>query len=319
MTQTSIAAVVLQYGQWQKTANCVESLLKSTLPPKWIIVVDNASTDDSVAQMEAWLLAQAKNAGDFAVMQAKKPIPKASLILLQMTANGGYAAGNNAGMAIAMELGADAVLIINNDAVLAPTALQEMATALFHTQKPGLCGPIIVYPLPGEPVQCLAGGRTNYLTGLSSFIGEKLTLNEALKINPQLVEKQLNFICGACVLASSAFLKEIGPMNECFFLYCEEEDWALRAKNKYDLTFASKAVCYHHEGASTGFSRHSFHWQSGLRIFLSRLRLAWLHHPLYIPTVILGCFYAGVRLLCKRWITAPLLTIGSKLEKHHKK
>lgn len=314
MGQIKVAAVVLQYGQWEKTAACVESLLQSTMRPAWVIVVDNASPDDSARRMEELL--RSRVGQDLAVFTDITQTEYSPLILLRLKHNGGYAAGNNAGIRIALAAGADAVLIINNDAEVAGEAIASMAQTLFNAPRPGLCGAMIVYPKAGEPIQCLAGGHTNYLTGISSFIGEKLTARSAQKIAAAKVESELNFICGACVMASSSFLHDIGLMDEGYFLYCEEEDWALRAKGKYTLSYAANARCYHHEGATTGFGRHSFSWKPGLRIFLSRLRLAWIHHPYYIPTVILGCCYAGARLVRKQIVN---LLKNALSDKTHKK
>lgn len=297
MSKPKIAAIVLQYGHWQQTAASVSSLLRSTLVPDWIIVVDNASPDDSAARIEEWL-GQAGRA-PLVACAGSKPVP-APLILLKLAKNGGYAAGNNAGLALAMDFGADAMLLLNNDARLESGALAAMWRAIAASRRPGLCGALIAYPEPWRSVQCLAGGHTNFATGLSSFTGENLSLAEAAAIKKDDVEKTLNFICGACVLASRQFVRDVGFLDEGYFLYCEEQDWAIRARGAFDLVYAPDALCIHHEGASTGWSRHSFQWNSGLRLLISRLRLAVRHHPQYLPLVAVCCVYATGRQFCKR-------------------
>lgn len=292
-----IAAIVLQYGQWQKTRESVLSLLRSTMAPWRVVVVDNASPDDSASQIHSFLASQ----GPVAHIQRSGERAKEKLVLLQMASNGGYASGNNAGIDAAP--GADGYLILNNDATVAPNALEIMWRRLQKSLRPGLCGPTIAYPAaPGaqQTIQCCAGGHTNYSTGLSTFTGEGLTVHEAMALNQQDVEQNLNFICGACVLASGEFVREVGPMDEGFFLYCEEQDWALRAGKHFSLAWAPEALCIHQEGASTGWSRQSFHWLSGLRLMRSRLRLALRHHPWHLPTVALGCIFAAGRLLGKK-------------------
>ena len=299
MAFPQIAAIVLRYGQWQKTATCVDSLLKSALQPAWVIVVDNASADDSGARIETWLAGRAGQRVQVAGGDACG-MPPARLTLIKRKNNAGYAAGNNAGIRLAREWGADAYLIVNNDARLTSSALGAMWERLDRGPRPGLCGPLLVYQRPDEPVQCCAGGFTNYVTGLSTFSGAGLSIAQAQSMEAERIEAGLNFICGACLLVSSAFIEKVGLMDEGYFLYCEEQDWALRARGKFDLAYAPDAVVYHDEGATTGWNRYAFQWRSSLRMFRSRLRLAWLHHPWFLPTVFTGCFFAACRLAMKR-------------------
>lgn len=297
MVRPRITATVLQYGHWASTVESVRSLLRSRLQPQRIVVVDNASPDDSCAQIAAWLASQ----GPFTEVAPGDPPADTQLVLLVMPVNGGYAAGNNAGLR--QQPDADAWLILNNDAILTPESLGTMYRAMQSSSRPGLCGPTIAYPaIAGEEsiVQCCAGGHTNYLTGLSSFTGEGLTVSEARKLDTWAVEENLNFICGACVLASKHFIAQVGLLDERFFLYCEEQDWVLRAREGFSLTWAKDALCIHQEGVSTGWNRQTFHWESGLRLLRSRLRVAFIHHPVYLPTVALGSLFATGRILLRK-------------------
>lgn len=299
MAVPNIAAIVLQYGQWHKTVQCLKSLLASSLPPKWIIVVDNASADNSADNVENWC--KTLHGIQFRSVRGMDPAPDpARLTLIKLAANGGYAAGNNAGLALARSWNADAFLIINNDARVTPEALGAMWNRLSSSRKPGLCGPLLVYSRARQPIQCCAGGQTNYITGLSSFSGAGIPLEHAGKLNAEQIEAGLNFICGACFLVSRSFLETVGFMDEGYFLYCEEQDWALRARGRFDLSYAPDALVYHDEGASTGWNRYAFQWRSSLRMFRSRLRLAWRHHPWYLPTVVAGCVFAALRLGIKK-------------------
>ena len=56
------------------------------------------------------------------------------------------------------------------------------------------------------------------------------------------------------MLVSRDFLDEVGLMDESYFLYYEETDWAMRGKERYRLAYADDAVVYHKEGASIGSS-----------------------------------------------------------------
>lgn len=296
-----IAAIVVQYGHWHKTAECIQALSNSSLAPAWIIAVDNASPDDSCLALENWLKEFAGTnltSVEVSVQPEQKPF-----VLLKSGSNDGYAAGNNLGINLGLAWGADAFLIINNDAWPDTFALEAMWKRLSTSARPGLCGALLVYPTPDNLVQCCAGGHTNYITGLSRFSGANLNLAQAQAQNASEIEKKLNFICGACALASAEFVRQVGLLDEGYFLYCEEQDWALRAKNRFDLVYAPDALVYHHEGSSTGWNRYSFKWAPSFRLMTSRLRLAWRHHPHYLPIVACASAYAAGRILLKKLAT----------------
>ena len=63
---------------------------------------------------------------------------------------------------------------------------------------------------------------------------------------------QMDFVIGASMLASRPFLENVGLMEESYFLYFEELDWAMRAKGKFKLGYARESVIYHKEGATIG-------------------------------------------------------------------
>ena len=63
---------------------------------------------------------------------------------------------------------------------------------------------------------------------------------------------RMDYINGASTLASRSFLEKIGLMEESYFLYFEEMDWAMRARGKFALGYARDSVIYHKEGATIG-------------------------------------------------------------------
>jgi GT2 family glycosyltransferase len=109
------------------------------------------------------------------------------------------------------------------------------------------------------------------------------------------VEKDLNFIAGACVMASRAFVETVGLMDEGYFLYCEEQDWAYRAAGRFDLVYAPEALVFHKGGRSTGWNGQSFNLKALCRLTRSRIRCTLLHHPLMLPTVLLFTCCAALR------------------------
>lgn len=115
------------------------------------------------------------------------------------------------------------------------------------------------------------------------------------------VEYEVNYICGACVIASRTFVERVGLMDEGYFLYCEEQDWSYRAGDEFDLAYAPEALVWHREGASTGWNgRSPLSVRPLLRLTASRLRCTWHHYPQYLPTVMIGIVFAALRLFARK-------------------
>ncbi len=312
--EVRVGVVILNYNGWQDTIACAESVLGSVPPPAWLIIVDNASTNDSLRWLRHW----AAGRMDFALpeMGTPKPCPKplpireldedvasqaasAPLTLLRRKSNTGYAAGNNAGIRLLMSWGADAVWILNNDTVVDKNALGAMRRRLFAKRRPGLCGSLVCYQDSGL-VQCRAGGRTNPWTGLSVLDGNKETVSQAAETDAAEVEARLDFIYGASIMASRDFIEQVGLMDERYFLYCEEQDWVYSAKGRFDLAYAPDALVWHKEGACTGFSHAKFNARRLISLTRSRLLLTAKHVPLALPSVCLSIVYAAVRMAWRR-------------------
>ena len=65
------------------------------------------------------------------------------------------------------------------------------------------------------------------------------------------VERQMVYVMGASMLASAAFVREVGLLQEDYFLYGEEIDWALRARGRFSLAYAPASHVFHKSGATS--------------------------------------------------------------------
>lgn len=290
-------AVVLNYNGWRNTIDCIKSLLASDVRPTWIIIVDNASTDDSVSSLRSW--AQKTEYTFYEDTDPNAILPKGSLLLLRASKNGGYAAGNNLGLRVLMANGADAFWILNNDVVVAHDAMQAMLERLFSKNRPGLCGARIYYT-GTDKIQCRAGGVTCYWTALSTLDGNGASTAQALSELPEAIESRINFIYGACVMASRSFVESVGLMDERFFLYCEEQDWAYSAKGGFDFAYADRAVVWHKEGCSTGHSYRRANVKALLLLARSRLLLTRKHYPYALPIVAFSICFSALRMVWRK-------------------
>lgn len=292
-------AVILNYNGWRDTIACANSLLASVERPAWIVIVDNASTDGSVQALRQW--AETAGCPWYECADPTTTVPRGSLILMQAGKNGGYAAGNNLGLRLLLANGADAFWILNNDVVVAPDAMRAMLDRLFSKKRPGLCGARIHYA-GTDMIQCRAGGTACRWTALATLDGYRFSIRKALATPPEVVESRINFIYGACVMASRNFVQSVGLMDERFFLYCEEQDWAYSAKGKFDLAYAEKAAVWHKEGSSTGHSYRHVNIKALLLLARSRLLLTRKHFPYALPVVALSICFSALRMLWRRAI-----------------
>lgn len=295
--------VILNYNGSRDTIACAQSVLNGNALPSWLVLVDNASTDDSVEQLRQW----AKGAGLF-LLEAEDAMPsppRGSLVLVLAPQNRGYAAGNNLAVRLLMAWGADAVCMLNNDVVLEKEVLGAMFHRLFSKPRPGLCGARVQF-MGTDRVQCRAGGRVSPWTALAALDGYGFSIHRALSESAEAVEARINFIYGACVMVSRNFVETVGLMDERYFLYCEELDWSYSAKGRFDLAYASDAVVWHREGGSTGHSWRRVSAKALLLLTRSRLLLTWKHKPWALPTVGASIMFAAARMVWRRLVSKPV-------------
>ena len=292
--------VILNYNGWRDTVGCLESVMRIREPIR-VIVVDNASPDESERHLQAWGESALPEINARRTRDGLRPftfervaagtLPKdgggATLTLIQAGRNAGYAAGNNVGIRFALAQGCDCVWILNNDTVVEPDALTWLLARVREEPRIGLCGSTLVYQARPEIVQALAGSRFRRWRGWGVEIGAGSML--AQRPDAPAIEGQLSYINGASTLATRAFIETVGLMEESYFLYWEEIDWAYRARSRFKLGYAPNSVVHHKVGASIG-TRHEG------------------------PQSALAEFYMirGAILFCRRysWVSLPGMLLG---------
>lgn len=297
------AVIVLNYGNAPDTVACLRALAGMSARPGQVIVVDNHSRDDSAVRiMRAW----SSFASPVPVREEAicGPLPAAARQFLVLRAvNGGFSAGNNAGIRLALrDRECRAVWLLNNDALPEPAALEALCRRMSEASAPGIVGSTIVYAHDRRTVQTLAGGRLNRLLGTTSALGGGRELDNALRLWPrERVERHLDDIIGASMLVRRVVLETAGLLDERFFLYGEETEFCLRARKAgFRCAWAPDSVVYHREGGTTGagsaiegrmFRRPAWVDYLGLR---NRMYMMRKHYPWALAPVALS--YLGVML-----------------------
>lgn len=239
--------IVLNWNGADDTLACLDSLAALTYPNFNVIVVDNGSADDSLGKLRAY----------------SAPY---SLVLLETGANLGFSGGNNVGIKRALEHGADYVLLLNNDTVVDPGLLDAFVAAAKRFPDAGVFSAKIYFH--AEPNRIwYAGARWNTKAARFEQVGEGV-LDDGLSFSNIC---ETDYACGCAFFVPSERLREIGLLDDNFFLYFEETDWCYRAKEAgYPSIFVPDAKLWHKVSVSFGGEG------SPLALyFITRNRLLW--------------------------------------------
>lgn len=269
--------VILNWNGWQDTIECLESVYCQDYKNFKVIVCDNASEDNSIQHIQAWAQGteQFRLSNDSPVFSltssvVTKPIntrvispenseseknsseKQAELIIIETGGNLGFAGGNNVALRYAQQQDDfDFVWLLNNDTVIEAHCLSHMVNYSQKYSGPNLCGSKIMFYDNPDVIQALGGNGYNKWTGNASMTyGRGKSVYE--KIDHRYYESRLAYITGASLLLPKSFLREIGLMEESYFLYYEEIDWCIRNNGAYSLCYAPDAKVYHKEGSSIG-------------------------------------------------------------------
>ncbi len=298
-----MGVILVNYRRAEDTIECLESLLRSSIPLR-VVVVDNESGDGSMDAIAAWAAGQRPSVPADASMAAftqpslPKPVaavrltaaaaaaadPGPAMTLIDAGRNGGFAAGNNAGLVhLQRDPDLEYFWLLNNDTIVEPGAAAALIARFDAAPRVGMCGTMVRFYWQPELVQALGGHRFNAFTGRSLGIG--CGTAASAPFDPAAVTSQTDFVLGASLAVSRPFLDTIGLMDEGYFLYFEEVDWAAQSRGRFDIGFASAATVFHKEGSSIGSSstrggRSAF---SDYWLTRSRLRFTRRHNPLLLP------------------------------------
>ena len=234
-----ISIVILNYNGLSETLECLESIKACEVGNNSIeiIVVDNNSSDGS-----GGALSKLKD-----------------INLIENRQNLGFSGGNNVGIKKAIARGSDAVLILNNDTIVDKSLFTNLISALkvadivspkiyfapgfeFHKKryKKEELGKVIWY----------AGAKIDWQNIIGAHIGvDEVDTGQFAK------SRQIELATGACMFVKSEVFKKIGFFDEKYFLYLEDMDFCVRAKNQnFRILFNPKAIIWHKNASASGGS-----------------------------------------------------------------
>lgn len=224
-----VVIIVLNWNRRDETLACLASLEQANLHGAAVTVVDNGSHDGSVDAV-------------------RTRFPWAHIIALGE--NRGFAGGNNAGVRDALEKGAEAVVLLNNDTEVSRDFLEPLLwTANGEPKAAGVSG------------VALRMDRRDLLDAawLTIYWGHGIVWHHGVNALPgEGFDKpcQIDAGIGCLFLMRSDALREVGLLDEAYFAYHEEVDWCHRARKAgYLIYYQPFSHIWHHGSKSTDTRR----------------------------------------------------------------
>ena len=270
----AVAVVLVNWNSGQDVIECLDSLLAQAYSNFHVFVVDNDSRDRSIEQIGEWCAAPRPQSGwcahdGVARVTDRSPItpitvrivdrPDQALpppregcqvTLIRSGGNLGFAGGCNVGIRAAGFGTYDFFWFLNTDTVVHQDALRALTRRGQSDARIGMIGSTLRYYDRPDVVQALGGSLMETETLTTRHIGAGLRVDSP-EINPAEVERRMFYIVGASMLVSRQFIQEIGLMQEDYFLYYEEIDWAMRGRERFKLGYAAESHIFHKSGASS--------------------------------------------------------------------
>lgn len=222
-----ISIVLVNYNGRDYNNKCICSILNSTVKENLqIVVVDNASTDDSLSDLKAhWSQNE-------------------QVSIIELEQNYGFSRANNEGIKWSIENGIHYFLLLNNDTEIQPDAIEKMWEA--QKERKSIVVPKVLYADRPDIIWC-AGGK------FSPFIKKPGQRGINQRDEGQFdVSGECEFANGCALFLSKEIIDKIGFLEERFFLYYEDTEYSLRAQeNDVNIWYCSEAVVYHKVNGST--------------------------------------------------------------------
>ena len=245
-----VAIVTLNWNGWEDTTELIASLNKTTYDGILVIVVDNASTNNSVARMKQSLI---ENKASYSVVKGNSESPieivpiNKHFLLVESETNLGFCAGNNLGMKWAVKMGAKYSLILNNDTLVSPDFLQPLIEIAENNDNVGLLGGVITYCEEPDIIWWAGGSFNRFLD--SSRLLDRESIHELKQQKPFETE----WVSGCMMMIPTHIYTRYGGYVEEYFIWSEEWDYSLMiSRAGFKLIVVPQSRICHKVGRSLG-------------------------------------------------------------------
>ncbi len=275
--EPKVCCLILSWNDSENTLACLESFKQVSYTNKTVVVIDNGSTDDSLA-----------------IIQAAFP----DIGYLTNGENLMWAGGNNVGLQWVLEHDYDYVMLLNNDTIVAPDMLTKLVEYAESDPRSGVLGPKIYYHARGNLIW-YAGAVVALWRGHLRHLGIR-----ELDTGQYDRATETGYVSGCAMLIRRNVLEEIGLIDTHFTFYGEDVDYALRARNAgYGITYVPSGTMWHKVSESVGATS----WRKIRLKALAQFRLMRRHAPAWawVTTIPLFALWEGARAIWSLTFNRP--------------
>jgi GT2 family glycosyltransferase len=276
-----LAVVLVSYNTRDLLRDCLRSL----------------EAAEGVNGIESWVVDNRSSDGSVEMVRAEFP----DVHVIASQANLGYPGGNNAALReiAARDPMPRYVLLLNPDTVVPPRALREMIDLLERYPAAGAAGPRLHLADGTLDWACRRGFPTPaasfyYLSGLSRLFPKSRRFGQyQLSYLDERAVADVDSVVGAFMLVRSEVLERVGLLDEAFFMYGEDLDWAFRIKQAgWRVLYNGRVDVLHYKRQSSKQNR-----RAAIEFYRSMLIFFRKHYAAVTPIPVRLMVEAGVRAL----------------------
>lgn len=283
-----VVVVIANWNLRKELLECLGSLYETDHPHMHVIVVDNNSSDDSVASVE-------------------RQFPQTQLV--RRSENGGYAVALNDGIRAGAALDPDFYLILNNDTLVPPDTVGKLVRVMLSDERVAIAAPKIIYHDHPERIFSLGDHIYPWLP-LPVRVGRK-----AFDRPGYSKTQEFDYLFGCAFLIRTQSLKEVGLFDTSFFMYYEDSDICRRMRDAgWKNVRVGSAIIRHKASLSSKLVPEKM-------VYLRARNRSWFyrryrHGPLPAATffllllgsvkTVLTCLFSGKRMQIRTYINGAL-------------
>ena len=255
--------VIVNYANWKYTSECVQSLLEADVQKKSILIIDNASPNESYLHLN-------------------KLFPKIEII--RNSENIGFAAANNIGIKSALAKNLAYIIFLNNDTFVEKHTISNLLKEMENRPDVTIgTGRIFFYP--SRTKLWYDGGKLVNWRGLAIHNNYQ---KDIFSVRDYKKTQFVSFISGCYMCVRLSDIEALGFWEERFFLYLEDIEYCARAKNKnMKMIFVPNSIIYHKVGERDSYNSMVIYYSIRNRLLLIKLAFPSIA-KLYFYSVILS-------------------------------